>query len=74
MMPRKLKADKSPLTEPLSMFFKELPEQIGFFLARDVLGWSEEKVAEFATKVRRVEAIWPHAHGFRVSCFCGPSF
>lgn len=66
-VPSKLKADKTPLTEPLSKFLKELPEQIGFFLVRDVWGWEDEMVAEFASKVRKKQESWPHPHGFRVS-------
>lgn len=67
VVPTRLDANETPITEPLSFFSKELPEQIGFFILRDVRGWPDKRIADFALRVQKNEAAWPHAHNRRVS-------
>ncbi|GAQ93533.1 hypothetical protein KFL_016250010, partial [Klebsormidium nitens] len=51
VVPTLLDRNNTPITEPLSTFFKELPEQIGFFMLRDVRQWDVRRVAAFAQAV-----------------------
>ena len=51
--------DGSFKREPLSYFYKQLPEQIGFFILREVQGLEDRQVQAYASAVRAETAAWP---------------
>ena|SRR6476646_8785560 len=61
-----LKRDGAAKREPLSVYYKQLPEQIGFFILREVRGLSDQEVAAYARRVRAEEAAWPAPSDWRV--------
>ena len=51
--------DGSVKREPLRYFYKQLPEQIGFFILRDIRGLDDRQVQAYHRDVRAGKAAWP---------------
>ena len=64
--PATLKRDGAAKRQPLSIYYKQLPEQIGFFILQEVRGLSDQEVSAYARKVRAEEAAWPAPVDWRV--------
>lgn len=51
--------DGSVKREPLSYFYNQLSEQIGFFILRDVRGLDNREVKDYARTIKLGTAVWP---------------
>lgn len=66
LAPEELNKDGSVKRQPLSHFYKQLPEQIGFFILREVQGLGPREVSAYARSVRSERAAWPAPEDGRV--------
>ena len=66
LTPEVLNKDGSVKRQPMSHFYKELPEQIGFFILREARGLGPREIQACARKVRAGLAAWPAPEDGRV--------